>query len=64
MCGGCLYRDASTLEVRSKLSDVGLFGFATGSVVWEGDHIRLILAPRDTNDLTNEIVSCISACLM
>ena len=33
-------RDASTLEVRGKLADVGLGGFARGSVVWEGDHIR------------------------
>ena len=33
-------------------------------MVWEGDHIRLILAPRDSNGLTNEIVSHISACLM
>ena len=56
-------RDASTLEVRGKLADVGLVGFARGSVVWEGDHIRLILAPRDSKGLTNEIVSRISACL-
>ena len=63
-------RDASTLEVRGNLADVGLVvvGFARGSVVWEGDHIRLILAPRDskglTNGLTNEIYSSrISACL-
>ena len=54
-------RDASTLEVRGKLADVGLVGFARGSVVWEGDHIRLILAPRDSKGLTNEIVSSISA---
>ena len=50
-------RDASTLEVRGKLADVGLVGFARGSVVWEG---RL---PRDSKGLTNEIVSRISACL-
>ena len=57
-------RDASTLEVRGKLADVGLVGFARGSVVWEGDHIiRLILAPRDSKGLTNEIVSHTSACL-
>ena len=31
--------------------------------MWEGDHIRLILAPRDSKGLTNEIVSRISACL-
>ena len=53
---GGVPRDASTLEVRGKLADVGLVGFARGSVVWEGDHIRLILAPRDSKGLTNEIV--------
>ena len=31
--------------------------------MWEGDHIRLILVPRDSKGLTNEIVSRISACL-
>ena len=31
--------------------------------MWEGDHIRLILAPTDSKGLTNEIVSHISACL-
>ena len=56
-------RYASALEVRGKLADVGLVGFASESVVWEGDHIRLILAPRDSKGLNNEIVSHISACL-
>ena len=56
-------RDASTLEVRTKLADVGLVGFARGSVFWEGDHIRLILAPRDSKGLTKEVVSRISSCL-
>ena len=36
---GDVPRDASTLEVRDKLADVGLVGFARGSVMWEGDHI-------------------------
>ena len=31
--------------------------------MWEGDHIRLIFAPRDSKGLTNVIVSRISACL-
>ena len=56
-------RDASILEIRSKLADVGLVGFARGSVVWEGDHIRLVLDPKDSKGLTNEVVSRISACL-
>ena len=56
-------RDASILEIRSKLADLGLVGFARSSVVWEGDHIRLGLAPRDSKGLTNEVVGRISACL-
>ena len=54
-------RDASTLEVWGKLADVGLVGFARGSVMLEGDHIRLVLARKGLS--TNEIVSRISACL-
>ena len=55
-------RDASILEIRSRLADVGLVGFARSSVAWEGDHIRLVLAPRDSKGLTNEVVGRISAC--
>ena len=50
--------DASTLEVRAKLADVGLVGFARG--VWCGRAI-IVLAPRDSKGLTNEVVSCVSA---
>ena len=32
-------------------------------LVWEGDHIRLVLAPRDSKGITNKVVSHISACL-
>ena len=47
-------RDASTLEVWTKLADVGQAGFARGSVMWEGDHIRLALAPTDSKCLTGK----------
>ena len=55
-------RNTSILEIRSKLVDVVLVGFARSSMAWEGDHIRLVLAPRYSNGLTNEVVGCISAC--
>ena len=45
-------RDLSTLEVRAKLSDVGLASFAAGNVAWEGDHIRLVLTPRDSKGVS------------
>ena len=32
----------STLEVRTKLVDMGLVGFTGGHVAWEGDHIVVI----------------------
>ena len=37
--------NVSILETWSKLADVGLVGFARSNVVWESDHIRLVLAP-------------------
>ena len=53
-------RDASILEIRCKFADVGLVGFARSSVALEDDHIRLVLAPRDSKGLTNEVVGRIS----
>ena len=38
----------STLEIRAKLADTGLASFARGSVAWEGDHVRLLLLPKDS----------------
>ena len=34
-------KSLSTLEIRTKLADLGLVGFARGAVAWEGDHVRL-----------------------
>ena len=28
------------LEIRAKLSDLGLSSFAAGKVAWEGDHVN------------------------
>ena len=49
--------DLSTLEIRAKLSDLGLSSFAAGKVAWEGDHVRLVLTPKDSKRLTKELVS-------
>ena len=40
-------KSLSTLEIRANLADIGLAGFARGSVAWEGDHVRLLLLPED-----------------
>ena len=56
-------RELSTLEIRGKLADIGLVGFARGSIKWEGDHVRLVLKPSDSKGLSKEVVTRISACL-
>lgn len=56
-------RDFSTLEIRAKLADLGLAGFTRGSVSWEGEHIRLVLTPKDSKGLTKDVVTRVSACL-
>ena len=30
---------------------------------WEGDHIRVVLKPKDSRGITKEVVTRISACL-
>ena len=52
------------LEIRTKLADLGLVGFTRGVVEWEGDHVRLVLLPKDSKGLSKEIAASISACLM
>ena len=56
-------KSLSMLEIRTKLADLGLVGFARGAVVWEGDYVRLILLPKDSKGLSKEVVAKISACL-
>ena len=56
-------KSLSTLEIRTKLADLGLVGFARGAVAWEGDHVRLILLLKDSKGLSKEVVAKISACL-
>ena len=42
-------KSLSMLEIRAKFADIGLAGFARGSVAWGGDHVvRLLLLPKDS----------------
>ena len=56
-------KSLSTLEIRAKLADIGLASFARGSVAWEGDHVRLLLLPKDSKGLSKDVVGRISAIL-
>ena len=48
-------KSLSTLEIRAKLADIGLASFARGSVAWEGDHVRLLLLPKDSKGLSKDV---------
>ena len=37
--------------------------FVRGKVFWEGEHVRLVLAPRDSKGLTKELVNQVSCSL-
>ena len=56
-------KNLSMLEIRTKLADLGLVGFARGAVVWKGDQVRLVLLPKDSKGLSKGVVAKISACL-
>ena len=56
-------KSLSTVEIRAKLADIGLVGFSRGSVACEGDHVRLVLLPKDSAGLSKVVVSQISVCL-
>ena len=55
-------KSLSTLEIRTELADLGLVCFARGVVEWEGDHVRLVLLPKDSKGLSKDVVAKISAC--
>ena len=54
-----LYKELTTLEVRAKLA--GLESFVRGNVLWEGDHIRLVLTKKDSKGVSSELVKQVSA---
>ena len=56
-------KDLTTLEIRAKLADLGLASFVRGNVFWEGDHVRLVLTPKDSKGLPKELVSQVSSSL-
>ena len=62
-------KDLTTLEIRANLADlhvhvhVGLASFVRGNVLWEGDHVRLVLTPKDSKGLSKELVSRVSSSL-
>ena len=58
-----LQKQLSTLEVRTKFADLGLSAFVRGNVLWEGDHVRLILTANDSKGVTKALVSKVSASL-
>ena len=49
-----------TVEMRAKLADLGLDSFVRGNAFWEGEHVRLVLTPKDSKGLTKELVSQVS----
>ena len=53
----------STLEIRSKLDDLGLGSLVRGTVAWEGDHVRLIISHKDSRGVSVGVVREISSCL-
>lgn len=56
-------RDLTRLRIRLKFADLGLVSFVRGKVFWEGEHVRLFLAPRDSKGLTKELSSKASSSL-
>ena len=52
-----------TLEIRAKLADLGLECFVRGNTFWEGEHVRLVLTPKDSKGLTKGLGSQVSASL-
>ena len=48
--------DLTTLEIRTKLADLGLASFVRGDVLWERDHVRLVLTHKDSKGLSKELV--------
>ena len=50
-----LHKELTTLGVRAK------FASGKGTVLWEGDHIRLVLMKKDSKDVSSELVKQVSA---
>ena len=57
-----LHKELTTLEVRAKFADMGLESFVRGNVLWEGDHIRLVLTKKDSKIVRAFLASQLSKC--
>ena len=51
----------TTLNVRAKFAGMGLESFVRGNVLWEGDHIRLVLTKKNSKAVSSELVKQVSA---
>ena len=51
-----ILKDLPTLEIRAKLADLGLDSFVRGNAFWEGEHVRLVLTPKDSKGLTKTVI--------
>ena len=49
--------------MRAKFADMGLESFVRGNVLWEGDHIRLVLTKKGSKGVSSELVKQVSAIL-
>ena len=58
-----LHKELTTLEVCAKFADMGLESFVMGNVLWEGDHIRLVLMKKDSKGISSKLVKEVSASL-
>ena len=50
-----LHKELTTLEVHAKFADMGLKSFVRGNVLWEGDHIWLVLTKKDSKGVSSEL---------
>ena len=55
-------KELTTLEVRVKFAGMGLESFVRGNMLWEGDHIRLVLK-KDSKGVSCELVRQVSCSL-
>ena len=47
----------------AKFADMGLESFVMGNVLWEGDHIRLVLTKKDSKGVSSKLIKQVSASL-
>ena len=53
-------KNLPTFEIRSELVDLGLDSFVRWDAFWEGEHVRLVLTPKDRGGLQKKLDSQVS----